>query len=46
MVAYNPITIDDMEWKEIEAFDASGKKFKLDAKNEPDYPVIVIGLNE
>lgn len=46
LVAYNPITKDDVKWKEVLAFDGSGKKYKLDAQSEPDYPVVVIGINE
>lgn len=46
LVAYDPITKDDMEWEEIEAFDTDGKKYKMDAKSAPDFPVIVVGLNE
>lgn len=46
LVTYSPMTVDDIECEQIIAFDGAGKKFILDAKNEPDYTVIVIGLNE
>jgi len=46
LVAYTPLTIDDMEWKEIYAYDADLKEYILDAKTEPDYPVMVVGINE
>jgi hypothetical protein len=35
-----------MEWEEIYAYDADLKEYILDAKTEPDYPVIVVGINE
>lgn len=46
LVAYTPLTIDDMDWKEIYAYDADMKECKLDAKTEPDFPVMVVGINE
>ncbi len=46
LVAYNPITIDDMECEEIVVFDGKGNKFRLNAKDDPEFPVMVIGLNE
>lgn len=46
MVAYTPITKDDIECEKILAFDGNGNKFKLNAKDDPEYPVIVVGLNE
>ncbi len=46
LVAYTPMTSDDMEWKEIYAYDADMKEYILDAKTEPDYPVMVVGINE
>jgi len=46
LVAYTPLTIDDMEWEEINAYDSNLKEYMLDAKTEPDYPVMVVGINE
>jgi hypothetical protein len=46
LVAYTPLTTDDMEWEEIIAYDADLKEHILDAKTEPDFPVMVIGINE
>lgn len=46
LVAYDPITIDDIECEEVVAFDGKGNKFRLNTKDDPEYPVIVIGLNE
>lgn len=38
-VAYTPLTIDDVDAKEIYAYDGSGEEFVLDAKTPPDFPV-------
>jgi len=46
LVAYTPLATDDMEWEEINAYDADLKEYVLDAKTEPDYPVMVMGINE
>jgi len=46
LVAYTPLTTDDMEWEEIYAYDADLKEHILDAKTEPDFPVMVMGINE
>ena len=46
LVAYAPQTVDDIEAKTIYAFDSSHKEYQLDAQIEPDFPVIVIGINE
>ncbi|MGP8330090.1 MAG: carbohydrate binding domain-containing protein, partial [Methanosarcinaceae archaeon] len=46
LVAYTPLTIDDTEAKTINAFNSSQKEFQLDAQVEPEFPVMVIGLNE
>jgi len=46
LVAYTPLTKDDMEWEEIYAYDANLKEYILDAKTEPDFPVMVVGINE
>ena len=46
LVAYDPITTDDLEGETITSFDGFDKKYMLDAKNEPDFPIIVVGLNE
>jgi hypothetical protein len=46
LVAYTPLIIDDTEWEEIYAYDSEGNERVLDAKVEPDFPVIVVGINE
>jgi hypothetical protein len=46
LVAYVPAGVDDNDLKEIEAFDANGRRHLLDAQIEPDFPVVIIGLNE
>lgn len=37
---------DDEKLKLIKAYDKNGKVYMLDAQKAPDYPVIVVGLNE
>ena len=46
LVAYTPLSIDDMDWKDIYAYDSDMKEYILDAKTEPDFPVMVVGINE
>jgi hypothetical protein len=46
LVAYTPLTIDDIEVEEIYAYDSEGNEHVLDAKTPPDFPVIIVGLNE
>ncbi len=46
LVAFNPISVDDVEWEDIIAFDGDGKKYKLNTQSKPNYPVVVIGINE
>lgn len=46
LVAILPSSYDDMESTHIPAFDADGNQRWIDALNEPNYPVIVIGINE
>lgn len=46
LVAILPSTYDDMESTHIPAFDADGNQRWIDAFNEPNFPVIVIGINE
>lgn len=43
-VAYLPAGDED-EWTEIEAFDASGNTIVLDAEVQPDFPVLVAGID-
>ncbi|EAY30304.1 DUF3103 family protein [Microscilla marina] len=45
-VAVLPEGYDDRTTSHIKAFDASGKAYWIDAQNEPDEPVIVVGWNE
>jgi len=46
LVAYTPLTIDDIEVEEIYAYDSEGNEHVLDAKTPPDFPVMVVGINE
>jgi len=46
LVACTPLTIDDIEVEEIYAYDSEGNEYVLDAKNPPDFPVMVVGINE
>jgi len=46
LVAYDPLTIDDDECEQIFAFDMEGKEYYLNTKNDPAFPVIVVGINE
>lgn len=43
-VAFLPAGEED-EWTEIEAFDASGNTIVLDAEVQPDFPVLVAGID-
>jgi len=45
-VAYIPQTIDDTEWEYIYAYDSKGNEYQLDAQIPPDFPVLVVGINE
>jgi len=45
-VAYIPQTIDDTEWEYIYAYDSKGNEYQLDAQVPPDFPVLVVGINE
>jgi len=46
LVAFVPLGIADDDLREIEAFDTAGRRYLLDAQTEPDFPVVVVGLNE
>ncbi len=46
LVTYCPITINDIDVQTLEAFDAELNVTILDAQKEPDFPVLVIGMNE
>ena len=46
LVGFMPAGVEDTELKTITAYDAQGNAHTLDAQNEPDVPVIVLGLNE
>jgi len=46
LVAYLPEDYDEGKTLFIQAFDKEGKLHMIDAVNEPDFPVIVVGLNE
>jgi hypothetical protein len=46
LVAYHPVGVDDKEVKKIKAFDVDGNEYWLDARETPDFPVIVLGINE
>lgn|GEM_PF-4154746 len=45
-VAYTPLTIDDTEWDVVYAYDAAGNEYTLDAHSPPDFPVMVVSINE
>jgi hypothetical protein len=46
LVAFTPTDVNDQDVREIEAFDAAGHRYLLDARTEPGFPVVVVGLNE
>jgi len=46
LVAYRPVGVDDKLIEKVKAFDWEGKEYWLDAKKAPDFPVIVLGINE
>ncbi|MEE9465299.1 MAG: hypothetical protein V3W14_07000 [Candidatus Neomarinimicrobiota bacterium] len=46
MVAYTPLTINDVDVREIYAYDSSGEEYILDGQVPPDFPVMVVGINE
>ena len=45
-VAYTPLTINDVDVTEIYAYDGSGEEYILDGQEPPDFPLIVVGINE
>lgn len=45
-VAYTPLTINDVDVTEIYAYDHMGQEYVLDAQTPPDFPVMVVGINE
>lgn len=46
LVAFAPMDVPDEDLREVEAFDAVGRRYLLDAWTEPGFPVVVVGLNE
>ncbi|MBW8878885.1 MAG: DUF3103 family protein [Acidobacteria bacterium] len=46
LVAFVPADVDDDDLREVEAFDATGRRYLIDAQTEPSFPVVVVGLNE
>jgi hypothetical protein len=46
LVAYHPVGVDDKLVKKVKAFDSEGNEYWLDAWKAPDFPVIVLGVNE
>jgi hypothetical protein len=46
LVTYMPVGVNDTEVKWLKAYDAAGKIHWLDARVEPNFPVIVIGSSE
>lgn len=46
LVAFVPADVEDEDLREVEAFDAAGRRYLLDAQVEPDFPVVVVSLNE
>lgn len=45
-MAYTPLTINDVDVTEIYAYDSSGEEYVLDGQEPPDFPVMVVGINE
>ncbi len=45
-VAYTPLTTNDVDVQEISAYDSSGEEYILDGQEPPDFPVMVVGINE
>ena len=45
-MAYTPLTIEDVDAEEIYAYDSSGEEYVLDAQTPPDFPIMVVGINE
>lgn len=45
-VAYVPITKDDMETEKVIAYDRQLNRYKIDAQEAPDEPVVIVGINE
>lgn len=46
LVTFVPAGVNDDEMREIEAFDATGRRVLLDAQTRPDSPVVVLSMNE
>ena len=46
LVAYVPLSIDDTEAVTVNAYDAAGNEYLLDAQTPPNFPVMVVGINE
>lgn len=46
LVAFVPVNGDDNDLSEVEAYDAAGRRHLLDAQVAPEFPVVVVGLNE
>lgn len=46
LVAVIPLNFDEKKMKSIRAYDSSGNLHVIDTRNEPNYPVVVVGLNE
>ena len=46
LVAYIPLTINDVDLTEIYAYDSAGEEHILDGQVPPEFPVMVIGINE
>ena len=46
LITYLDYTIDEFEQKTLKAFGKNGAVFELDGINPPDFPVIVLGINE
>ncbi len=46
LVAFVPVDVADEDLLEVEAFDVAGRRHLLDVRTVPDFPVVVVGLNE
>lgn len=46
LVAFIPVDYDEKTHKEVTAYDINGKEYILSTLEEPNYPVIVVGISE
>lgn len=46
LMTYLDYTVDEFDQKTLVAYDKDGNSFEIDGINPPDFPVIVLGINE